>query len=118
MFTRPDVNVAQDVILTFNVFQIGLQRVDAENLPPVVGVTAPIVDDVENLRPDDSGEDHDNTEVPGVVAIDALLFRVANADPKSDQHARGDEHTISGQVETAYVKKSGEHVSLDAPNEI
>jgi hypothetical protein len=33
-----------------------------------------------------------------------------------DQHARGDQHAIGGQVETANVKKSGEHVGLDAPN--
>ena len=55
-------------------------------------------------------------EIPGIVAVDALLLGIADADPEPDQHARGDQDAIGGQVETANVKKSGEHVSLDAPN--
>src|ERR1700676_2174216 len=93
-----------------------LQRVEAKNLPPVVGVGAPVVDDVKNLRPDNSREDNEDAKIPGIVAIDALLLGIADADPKTDKHARGDQDTVGGQVETANVKKSGEHVSLDAPN--
>src|SRR5208282_515625 len=93
-----------------------LQRVEAENLPPVVRVAAPVVDDVKNLRPDNSGKDNENAKIPGIVAVDALLLRIAHADPNPDQHARGDQDTVGGQVETANVKKSGEHVSLDAPS--
>ncbi len=93
-----------------------LQRVQAENLPPVVGVGAPVVDDVKNFRADNSGENNEDAEIPGIVAIDALLLGIADTDPKSDQYARGDQDTIGRQVETANVKKSGEHVSLDAPN--
>ena len=92
-----------------------LQRVEAENLPPVVRVGAPVVDDVKNLRPDNSGKDNENAKIPGIVAVHALLLCVAHGDPEPDQHARGDQDTIGGQVETANVKKSGEHVSLDAP---
>src|SRR5271156_813587 len=94
-----------------------LQRVEAEDLPPVVRVRTPVVHDVKNLRPDDSGEHHKNAKIPGIVAVDALLLRIAHADPKPNQDAGGDQHAISGQVETANVKKSGEHVSLDAPIE-
>ena len=91
-----------------------LQRVEAENLAPVIGVAAPVVDDVENLGANDSGQHHEDAEVPGVIAIDALLFRIADADPEPEQHAGGDQHTIGRQVEIANVKKSREHVSLDA----
>src|SRR5258706_6994503 len=93
-----------------------LQRVEAENLSPVVGVGAPVVDDVKNFGPDNSGEDNENAKVPGIVAIDTLLLGIADADPESDQHARCDQDTVGRQVETANLKKSGEHVSLDAPN--
>src|ERR1700730_9034274 len=51
-----------------------LQRVEAENLPPVVGVGAPIVDDVKNFRPDNSGENNEDAKIPGLVAVDALLL--------------------------------------------
>src|ERR1039458_9525447 len=51
-----------------------LQRVEAENLPPVVRVGAPVVDNVKNLRPDNSGEDNENAKIPGIVAVDALLL--------------------------------------------
>ena len=94
----------------------GLQCVEAENLAPVVGVVAPVVDDVENFGAYDSGEHDENAEVPGIVSIDSLLFGIADADPKADQHARSDEEAISGQIKTANVKESGEHVGLDAPN--
>src|ERR1700675_1141450 len=39
-----------------------LQRVEAENLPPVVGVGAPVIDDVKNLRSDNSGENDERSE--------------------------------------------------------
>jgi len=93
-----------------------LQRVEAENLASIAGVSAPVIDDVQNLGADNSGEHNENAKIPGVIAIDALLLRIAHADPKSDQHAGSDQHAISRQVETAYLKKSWEHVSLDAPD--
>jgi len=92
-----------------------LQRVEAENFAPVVGVGAPVVDDVKNFRANDSGEHDENTEIPGVVAINALFLGIADADPESDQDARSDEESIGRQVETANMKKLWKHVSLDAP---
>ena len=92
-----------------------LQRVEAENLPPVVGVAAPIVDHVENLGSDNAGQDHEDAEVPCVVAVDTLLFRIADADPQTEQYTRGDQNTVGRQVETADVEKSRKHVILDAP---
>src|ERR1035438_9191285 len=67
-----------------------LQGIEAENLAPVIGVTAPVIDDVENFRADDPGENNQDAKVPGIVAVDALLFGVANADPESDQDSGGD----------------------------
>src|SRR4030081_1539268 len=51
-----------------------LQRVEAENLPPVVRVGAPVIDDVKNFGPDNSGENNEDAKIPGIVAIDALLL--------------------------------------------
>jgi len=45
-----------------------------------------------------------------------LLLRIAHTDPEPDQDAGSDEDTIGGEVEAANVKKSGKHVSLDAPD--
>src|SRR5580658_61808 len=73
-----------------------LQRVEAENLAPIVGVISPVIDDVKNLRPDNSGEHDQDAKIPGIVAVDALLLRIAHTDPKPDQHARSDQHTIGG----------------------
>jgi len=92
-----------------------LHGVDAENLAPVFRVVAPVVDDVKNFRPDNSSKNNENSKIPCIVAVDALLLRIAHTDPEPDQYARGDQHTIGGQVETTNMKKSGEHVSLDAP---
>lgn len=92
-----------------------LQCVEAENFAPVVGVSAPVIDDVENFRADDSGEHDENAQIPCIVAIDALLLGVAHADPEPDEDARGDEESVGGQIEAANVKKLREHVSLDAP---
>ncbi len=94
----------------------GLQRVETENLAPVIRVAAPVVDDVKNLCSDNSGKDDEDAKIPGIVAVDALLLGIAHADPKADEHARSDENAVSGQIETANVKKSREHVVLDAPN--
>src|SRR5580658_692193 len=88
-------------------YSSGLQRVEAENLPPVVRVGAPVVDDVENLSADDSGEDNENAKIPGIVAIDAFFLRIAHRDPKPGEHAQGGHDAIRGQVETANMKKSG-----------
>jgi len=93
-----------------------LQGVEAENLAPVVGVAAPVVDDVKNLRADDSGENNENAKVPGIVAIDALLLGIAHADPEPDEDARSDQYPVGGEIETANLEKSGEHVGLDAPD--
>ena len=93
-----------------------LQRVETENLAPIAGVSAPVIDDVQNLGTDNAGEYDENAEIPRVIAVDALLLGVAHADPKPDEHAGSDQHAISRQVEAAYLKKSREHVSLDAPD--
>ena len=53
----------------------GLQRVKAENLAPVMGVAAPIVDHIQNLCADNARQHHEDAEIPRVIAIDTLLFR-------------------------------------------
>ena len=61
-------------------------------------VIGPIVHDVKNLGPNDATQDYQNTEVPGVVWIDALFLGIAHADPQPDQHSQGNQETIGGQV--------------------
>src|SRR5580693_3701164 len=94
-----------------------LQRIYAKNLTPVIRVRTPVVNDVENFRPNNSGENNKNSKVPSIVAVNSLLLRIAHADPEPDQYARGDENSVSGQVEIANMKKSRKHVILDAPTD-
>src|SRR6266404_6580185 len=95
----------------------GLQRVKAEDLTPVAGIGIPFIDDEQDLGSENAGQNYKDSEVPGVVAVDALLFGVAYADPHSDQHARRNQQAIGGKAEIANMKKSGKHVKLDAPLE-
>src|SRR4029434_3660382 len=86
-----------------------LQRIDGENLRRMVGVLAPIVDDVENLRTHNAAQYDEDAEVPRLVGIDALLGRVAYADPESKEDAVGDQKAIRWQKEAAEMKKLGVH---------
>ncbi len=61
-----------------------LERSQAEDFSGMRGVVAPVVDDVKNLRADDSAENDEDAEVPGIISVDAMLLGVANADPKAD----------------------------------
>ena len=92
-----------------------LQRAEAEDVAPVMRVGAPVVDDVKNLRAQNARQHHEDAQIPSVISIDALLLRIADTDPNPQQNAGCDEHTIGGQIEVANLKKSREHVSLDAP---
>lgn len=93
----------------------GLQCVEAENLTPVTGICIPFIDDQKDFCAQNPGQNDENPKVPGVIAIDALLFGIANTDPESDQYTRGDQQAISRQAKVANVKESGKHVRLDAP---
>src|SRR5712664_4260589 len=93
-----------------------LESVEAEDLAPVAGVSIPLVDDEQYLGAKNPRQNDQDAQVPGIIAIDALLFGIAYADPEPDQYARCDQQTIGRQTETANVEESGEHVRLDAPN--
>ncbi len=58
-----------------------LKRGDAENLAGSGGMLDHLVDDVEQLRPDDAAQHDENAEVPGFVAVDAEALGIAHADP-------------------------------------
>ena len=62
-------------------------------------VVAPLVDDVENLGADDSAEDDEDPKIPGFVAVIAEALGVANADPKADQDAQGDQESVGRKKE-------------------
>src|SRR5450631_399106 len=64
-----------------------LQRIKAENLAPVVRVSAPVVDDVKHLRPNNSREHNQNPKIPRIVSIDTLLLRIVHGHPEPNQHA-------------------------------
>ena len=89
-----------------------LQSVDGENLAQVLAINvagAPVQNDVKNLCPYDSGENQGDAEVPRVLGIDPLLGAIADADPKSEKDADGDQDAVSGHAETADLEESGEH---------
>src|SRR5271170_3560469 len=65
-----------------------LQRIQAENIAGMRGVVAPVIDDVKHLGADNSAHDHDNSQVPCVIGINALLLCVAHADPQAEQDAQ------------------------------
>ena len=48
----------------------GLKRVNAEDFAGMRRVVAPLIDDVEDLCPDNSAQYDENPEVPGLVAVD------------------------------------------------
>ena|SRR5580704_8357403 len=75
-------------------YSASLQRVDAEDVGGMCGVQAPVVDDVQDLGADDSAQHHQNAEIPGLLAIDALLFGVANADPEAEENAQRNQKTV------------------------
>ena len=45
-----------------------LQSGKTENLSRMSAVVAPVVDDVENLRAQNSAQDHQNAQIPRIVA--------------------------------------------------
>lgn len=61
-----------------------LQGRKTENFMRMGGVVAPVIDDVKDLCANDSAKHDQNAEIPGVFWIDALLFGIADADPKAD----------------------------------
>ena len=60
-----------------------LQRVDAEDFAQVSGVVTPLVNDVKNLRAHDAAKNHENPEIPGVVAVISEALGIADADPEA-----------------------------------
>src|SRR5712692_5772699 len=92
-----------------------LESVEAEDLAPVAGVSIPLIDDEQCLGANNARQNDQDAQIPGIIAIDALLFGIANADPEADQYAGCNQQAIGRQAETANVEESGEHFNLDAP---
>ena len=95
----------------------GLQRVETENLPPVSRVVLPLIHDEQDLGAKNTCQNHENAEVPGVVAINTLLLGIADTDPKPNQDAGCDQQAISRQAEMTNAEESRKHGKLDAPLE-
>src|SRR4029077_784217 len=49
----------------------GLKQIETEDLAEVLGVIGPIVDHQQQLRPNHSGNDRDQAEIPGVLFVNA-----------------------------------------------
>src|SRR6266403_2099849 len=64
-----------------------LQSVEAEDLAPVARVSIPLIDDEQDLGAKNSRQNDQDAQVPGIIAVDALLFGIAYADPEPDQYA-------------------------------
>jgi hypothetical protein len=84
----------------------GLQRVEAEDLAPVAGVCVPFVNDEQDLCTENAGKNHEDSQVPGVITVDALLFRIADADPQPDQDSGCDQQAVGRKAEITNVEQS------------
>ena len=87
----------------------GLHRGPTEDVTRMRRVVTPVVDDIENLGADNAAQDDQNAEVPGIVWIDPLLARIADADPQSDQNAGRNQQPVRGEKKLADMKKLGKH---------
>ena len=72
-------------------------------------VIAEVNQDIENLRAQNSAQDHENAEIPGLFRVNFFAARVVHADPESNQHTQGNQKTIGGQAEVADMKESRKH---------
>src|SRR5690349_11028546 len=87
----------------------GLKRSDAKDLAGMGRVVAPLVDDVENFRAENSAEDNEDSEIPRFIAVVAEPFGVAYADPETQQDPQRDEESVGWQEEASVVKELWEH---------
>src|SRR5437588_4637249 len=85
------------------------KRVQAENFRWITGIAIPVHQDVKDLGPDNARQNNENAQVPSLLRIDALLFRVADADPETKQHSCGNQEPVGGQAESADVKEFWKH---------
>src|SRR5581483_3324611 len=91
-----------------------LQRGDAENLARMCRVVAPLVNDVKNLRAQDSAEDNQDPEIPSLVTVVAEALGISNADPKTQEHTQRNKESVCREEETSDMNKLWEHWFLDA----
>jgi len=82
---------------------------DAEDLAGMGRVIAPLVNDVENFRAENTAEDDQDSEVPSFVAVIAEALGVADANPKPEQDAQGDKESVGREEEASEVKELWEH---------
>ena len=71
-----------------------LQRIQGQDLSGMGGVKAPVIDDVEDFSSNDSGKYDHNSEVPGVIGVDALTLRITYADPEPEQNTGSDQDSV------------------------
>src|ERR1700722_2378021 len=94
----------------------GLQGGNAENLSGMGRVVAPVIDDVENLRAENSAEDYQNSEVPDFLAVHAQAFGVADAYPQAREDSERDQESVGRQEELPVMQELWVHSRLDAGN--
>ena len=85
------------------------QCTHTENFARMIYVKIPINQDVENLRPDNAGQHHQNSQIPGSLRINPLLLGITHADPQPHQHSQGHQESIRGQAKSSDVKKLWKH---------
>ena len=93
-----------------------LQGVDAEDLAFVRGVVTPLVDDVKKLRAQYSAKNEENAEIPGLVAVVAEAFGVADAYPETEQNTKRDKESVGREEETSDMKELWEHLTIRCGN--
>src|SRR5579864_2114382 len=94
-----------------------LQRVNAENLARMRRVVTPLVDDIEYLGSDNAAQDHENPQVPCLVAINSKALGIAYTDPQSDQDSKRNEESVCRKKKLPYVKQLWEHSLIRCVNQ-
>ena len=68
------------------------------------------VDYVKKFRTNDTAEDDENAEVPGMIAVVAEALGVAHADPETEKDSECHEESVGRKEKTPDMKKLREHV--------
>src|SRR5208337_5110431 len=66
----------------------------------------------QDLGAEDAGQDGNDTEVPELVGIEALLAANLNDEHEAEDQAQGGHQAVGRQAEIANVKETRKHLSI------
>ena len=89
-----------------------LESGEGKDLAGVSDEAVPLGDEHQQLRPDDSGKDKDDGEVPDLLGIHTLLPGEALDEKDGEDYAKGDEESIGRKREVTDMKELRVHVVI------